>query len=276
MIFRRWIPLVFFCVMGVFISINDLRAEQGASQGRVEKSSSADVVFAVGEWAPMVGENIEGFGIHSKRVIAVFEAMGYRPQLEFLPWQRAYELTRRGDYVATFSWLPSADRLELFYLPRYPIARAHQTVFYKKSRFPNGLDLSSLEDIATFGLHPVGVASYWYEKAYEQLGISADIVTNPESAWRFLDADRADVFMEEEQVGRKDMAAYLGPAAQEVYAVSDPVKTDDMFILFSRAHPDGRRLAEAFDAYMLSEEGRALCRQWDVCLKGAQPSMNDQ
>ena len=232
-------------------------------------ASSREIVFAVGNWAPMVGENAEGFGIHSKRVIAVFKAMGYHPRLEFMPWRRAYELTRRGEYAATFSWVQSFDRGEQFYIPDHPIAQSNQTFFYKKSRFPNGLDLTSLSDLADFGLRPVGVASYWYEEAYEYLGIPADMVTNPESAWRFLDANRADVFLEEEEVGKRDMAAYLGPDAQERFVISEPVKTDDMFVFFSRQHPDGWSLATAFDAFLETEEGLALCRQWRACAKAA-------
>ncbi len=273
MILRRWLLAVLLCAGSLCSATQDVRAEGGKPAQPVV----SEVVFAVGEWAPMIGENIENFGIHSKRVMDVFKAMGYRVRLEFLPWQRAYEQTRQGIYVGTFSWLSTADRAAVFYVPDHPIARAYQKAFYKKSRFPGGLDLSSLRDIATLGLRPVGVGSYWYEEAYKRLGIDADIVTNPESAWRFLNAGRADVFVEEEEVGRSDMVHFLGDEAATLYGASEPIKTDDMFILFSRQHPDGKRLWEEFDRYMASDAGQELCHKWHACLASVHaPSTGDR
>lgn len=55
----------------------------GAVAQEVGKTTEAsaqkpEVLFAVGEWPPMITENAAGYGIHTKRVTEVFEAMGYR------------------------------------------------------------------------------------------------------------------------------------------------------------------------------------------------------
>lgn len=224
-----------------------------------------EVQFAVGEWPPMVTETMSNYGKHSERVRQVFEAMGYRATFVFLPWQRSYELTRRGDYVATFSWLSNEERVEQFHVPKHLIAHAHQKGFYKKSRFPDGLDVDSFEDIIALGLRPVGVASYWYETEFAKRNIQAEITTNTESAWRFLHAERADILFEEEEVGWMDMASFLGEDVPEDYATTDPLTTNDMYILFSRSHPHGDRLQREFDAFMETDQGIALCRQWSIC-----------
>lgn len=224
-----------------------------------------EIQFAVGEWPPMVTETMSNFGKHSERVRQVFKAMGYRAKFVFLSWQRSFELTRRGDYVATFSWLSNEERVEQFHVPKHLIAHAHQKGFYKKSRFPEGLDVDSFEDLIKLGLRPVGVASYWYESEFSKRSIQAEFAANTESAWRFLDAERADILFEEEEVGWMDMASFLGEDVVEGYATTAPLTTNDMFILFSRNHPHGRRLQEEFDAFMMSDQGKAMCRQWSIC-----------
>ena len=155
----------------------------GAVAQEVGKTTEAsaqkpEVLFAVGEWPPMITENAAGYGIHTKRVTEVFEAMGYRVRYVFVSWRRAYEQTIAGQYAATFSWIWTDERAAEVLYPRYPIARARQIGFYRKDRFPVGLDVNAIADIAPLGLRPVGVASYWYEVEFRRLGIQAEIVTH--------------------------------------------------------------------------------------------------
>ncbi len=265
MTFRRWLSLVLFCVMSVFITLNDLRAEQGAAEKSSSKSSSSEVVFAVGEWPPMVTETMADFGKHARRVTEIFNAMGYHVKFDFLSWPQSMELTRRGEYVGTFPWLKTPDRARDFLVPRYPIAQSYQKGFYKKTRFPQGLDVNRFEDLLTLGVRPVAIASYWQKDEFIRLGIEADIVANPESAWRFLDAGRADILFEEEEVGWLDLIRILGPDATQTFVTTQPVTTDPLFLLFSSNHPDGPRLKRKFEAFMDTAKGQSICARWHIC-----------
>lgn len=224
-----------------------------------------EVLFAIGEWPPMITENAAGYGIHTERVTEVFEAIGYRVRYVFVPWRRAYEQTVAGEYAATFSWIWTEERAAEMLYPRHPVAKAHQKGFYRKDRFPTGLDIDEIADLGALGLRPVGVASYWYEVEFRRQGIPADIVTSSEAAWRFLDAGRADIYFDEEDVGWMDMTNVLGEDAMSRYATTDPVQSDTMFILFSPQHPQGRDLRDAFDAFLDTREGLAMCKTWGVC-----------
>ncbi len=237
------------------------------AQNPVEEISQArpEILFAVGEWPPMIAENAIGYGILARRVSAVFEAMGYQVRYEFLPWQRAYQNTQRGEYAATFPWVWSDQRDKQVLFPRHPIARTRQKGFYKKSRFPDGLQIDDVADIKSLGLLPVGVASYWYEGVFRNHHIQPEIVTTSGAAWRFLEADRADIYFEEEDVGWFDIARILGDYAPERYATTGPVLSENMFVLFSRSHPEGVMLRDAFDAFMETPKGHDLCKQWDMC-----------
>ncbi|WP_168177109.1 ABC transporter substrate-binding protein [Thalassospira sp. MCCC 1A03138] len=238
---------------------------QEAGKTAETSAEKPEVLFAIGEWPPMITENADGYGIHTKRVTEVFEALGYRVRYVFVPWRRAYEQTIAGEYAGTFSWIWTEERAAEAFYPRYPIANAHQKGFYRKDRFPAGLDIDEIADLGPLGLRPVGVASYWYEVEFRRQGIPVDIVTTSEAAWRFLDAGRADIYIEEEEVGLLDMARVLGEDALTRYEMTDPVQSDKMFILFSRKNPQGAVLRDAFDGFLDTPEGRAMCRGWGVC-----------
>lgn len=224
-----------------------------------------EILFAVAEWPPLVTEGMEDFGRFSGRVTKIFAHMGYEARFDFLSWPRAMELTRQGDYVATFPWLETEERVGAFHIPQHAMARARHKGFYKKSRFPNGLDINGFEDVAKLGLHAVGITSYWHREEFEKYRIDGDIVANSGSAWRFLDAGRADILFEEEEVGWLDMASLLGAEAAQDYATTDAVPSSSMFILFSRNHPDGESLKAAFDDIMQSDLGKKMCQEWLTC-----------
>lgn len=224
-----------------------------------------EIEFAVADWPPMVDEDMEGFGKHSRHVTEIFSAMGFRVKFVFLSWPRAYELTRRGDYVGTFPWLRTAEREHDFLVPKHAIAQAHHKGFYKSSFYPDGLDLTSFDDLLPLGLRPVVVASYWQEQEFIKRGIEAEIVSNPEAAWRFLDAGRGDIMFEEEEVGWHDLKNLFGEDAMKTFATTNLITTEPMYTLISRNHPDGPRLLKAFDAFMDSPDGQKICQKWSFC-----------
>jgi polar amino acid transport system substrate-binding protein len=238
----------------------------GAGEGTTPDSAKPEIVFAIGEWPPLVSEKLPQYGPYVRRVAEVFEALGYEVHFEFMPWKRAYEMTQNGTYQATFPWIKTEQRVKEMLYPVHPIAWSRQMAFYRKSAFPLGLELHSLADIAERDLHPVGVASYWYEDAYHELGISATLVSKASVAWRFLNAGRADVMVEEENVAPHDIARTLGPEALEKFGATGPVKSDQMFILFSPNRAQSRDLIRKFDIYMDSRAGRTACARWGVCV----------
>lgn len=253
-------------VTGAFcVCIQPILAAAASPVPSKESADRPEVLFAVAEWPPLVTESMQDFGKLAGRVSKIFADMGYQARFDFLSWPRAMELTRRGDYIATFPWLETEERVEEFHIPEHAMARARHKGFYKKSRFPAGLDINGFEDVAKLGLHAVGITSYWHKEEFEKYRIDGDIVANSASAWRFLDAGRADILFEEEEVGWIDMTSHLGAETAKGYATTAAVPSSSMFILFSRNHPDGESLKAAFDDLMGSDLGGKMCQEWLTC-----------
>ncbi|MTI44819.1 polar amino acid transport system substrate-binding protein [Roseibium hamelinense] len=214
----------------------------------VSFSAHADTVkLAVGEWAPYVGSELEGNGLHSQKVAEVFTSGGHEVAYDYSTWNRALELTKRGDMVATFPWSHTEEREADFIYPKTPIEEQKDVVFYRKDKFPDGLTITSLDDIAAQGLKVVGITGYWYNTPLADAGVDIHEVASDDLAWKFLEGGRADVFIENEVVGNLMKDKLFGDGASEL-AATDALRTVPMYIMFSKAHPDGAKLAEMWDA----------------------------
>lgn len=205
------------------------------------------LVLATGEWAPFIGAKEPGNGLHSKIISKIAAKMGYEVQFDYMNWKRAYELTKKGDYIASFTWSDTpARRGEVLY-PVNELALSKEVGFYKKSKFPEGLNVKSLEDIKSQGLEPVGIASYWYEKVYKEVGIKAHTVADANVAWKFLDKGRADILVENIDVGKAAINSLLGAGKDAEFGMTEPVKSQKMYLVFSKNHPDSEAVIKLYD-----------------------------
>ncbi len=205
------------------------------------------IVFATGEWPPFIGETLSDYGLHSQVLKKVFTKMGHEIELEFMPWKRVYELTKKGDYIATYTWSKTPERQEEMYYPTNELFLSKEVGFYKKSKFPNGLTVSSLDDIKSQNLKVVGISSYWYEKALKDMGIKIHVVSTGELAWKMLNGGRADIMIENVDVGKAESQAALGKGKNAEFGMTDPLKSQKMFLIFSRVHPKSKAIMTQYD-----------------------------
>lgn len=230
------------------MKLGKLLAASVVAMGIGAQAQAETITIAAGEWAPYIGEALPDNGTHTKRVREVMKAAGYDIALEYMPWKRSYETTKKGDYVATFSWSYTDERGADFHFPTVPLEEQADVIFYSRANHPNGLDVRSIEDIVAQGLKPVGLAGYWYEAAFAEAGVEMHTVTNTEAAWKLLHAGRADVMIENEVAGEAYMADVLGADAEAI-GKGGVLRTVAMHILFSKAHPMGEALRDAWDAH---------------------------
>jgi polar amino acid transport system substrate-binding protein len=104
----------------------------------------------------------------------------------------------------------------------------------------------SFDRIKERNLKLVAVKNYWYQQDLEKAGISAQYVITEEQAWTMLLHKRADIYIESTAVGTIQMKEFLGPEADRI-AHTAPIHQVPLFILFSKNHPDGRRLLEILE-----------------------------
>ncbi len=211
-------------------------------------SAAEPLTFAAGEWAPYIGSELPENGLHTQRVREVMKAAGFEVELEYMPWKRSFEMTKKGDFVATFSWSRTEDRVDEFYYPEVPVDAQTDVIFYSRTKYPDGLNVSSIDDIQAQGLTVIGYPGYWYEAEYEKRGMDMRAVTSAESAWKMLHSGRVDVLIENQVVGELSLNEVLGDQAGDIDQAAE-VRSAPVYVLFSRQHPDGAAMRDAWDAH---------------------------
>jgi len=220
----------------------------GAGTVASGSARSDTFTFAIGEWPPFISETAPDHGLHAKKVADAFRSAGHAVDFRFLPWRRSLELTKSGSLPATFSWSHVEARTKDYIYPSEPVDRLRDVYFFRKDRFPDGLGALNFEELKNRQLTVVGITDYWYQAPLREAGVAFEAVATEEQAWTMLLYGRADVYIENDIVGRvhsrallKDRSALIGSSA--------PFRTVPLYILFSKTHPDGARMAEIWDRH---------------------------
>lgn len=218
-------------------------------------------VFAIGEWPPFISKEAPDLGLHTRKVTQVFQSAGHKLEFEFLPWRRSLEMTKRGSLAATFSWSYVEERTKEFLYPETPIDRVNDVYFYRKDRFPGGLEALSFDQLKERKLTVVGIEDYWYQAPLEATSVTFQSVATEDQAWTMLKHGRADIYIENDIVGMVHSQELLGADAAQI-TMSEPIRTVPLYILFSRVHPDGRRMLKIWEessvSHAESSEGTAI------------------
>jgi len=206
-----------------------------------------EVVVAVGEWPPFVGAELPGYGTHARLVRERLEAAGFTVRFAFLPWSRAFNDTKAGRYAATFPWVRTDERAEDFRISERPLGADTTIGFYDGARFPDGIRAGSMEEMIAAGLRLAIQQGYWMDDHLTERGLPFQRVNRAEIGWNLIRVGRADVYIDNAEVGAVEGARFLAGTAVELRTTA-PLRTDVLRILFSRSHPVAERAAAAWDA----------------------------
>lgn len=211
---------------------------------------SDEFVFAVGEWAPFVSSKLPFHGAHGEIVTKAFEVEGHSVSFKYYPWRRSMELTKTGAVAATFSWIHTEERSVDLLFPEQPVGQLRDVYYYRKDRFPEGLTTMPFEELQANSLTVVGIAGYSYEEDLRKAGVVYQSVSTEEQAWRMLYNGHADILIDNDLSGDLQKRQFLKDNADEVTR-TEPYRSLNLYIMFSRSHPDAKRMMEIWDRGIL-------------------------
>jgi len=126
---------------------------------------SADkVLFALMEYAPLIGEKLNGYGIEPAIVTAAFKKVNVDVEYVFSPPARTYIAAEEGVYDGTVGWIWSEEREKSFYYSE-PIFEASLVLFHlKEFKF----DWEMMDDLKGI---PIGITAknYYVPEFHEAL-----------------------------------------------------------------------------------------------------------
>ncbi len=218
------------------------------------------VVVGVGEWAPFCGKKLEQGGVSMQILSEAFKRQGVTVQYKWMPWKRAYEMTRQGEVDCTAPWAMTSDaedRREVFIVGGSPVMMSRSFFFHLKSKeIPYDGTVASLKGLKigiTHGYTFGEIVSTVKEKKIAEVDENA---TSNEANFKKLLAGRIDVFSCQELVGWKTLHDKFKPEQVSlVKTTAKPSMEGNMFALFSRKD---------------EARGKALCDKLDAGLKELQ------
>lgn len=262
--FRTLLPLAAFVVL--FLAGAQQR---GLALDADAHTSETIVLLAEDDYFPYSsrGESGQAQGICVDLVRRAFANVGIRVRYETSPFDRAMARVRDGQAVACFN-TPREERIEKDYIwPRNMLYRS-QTLFYARRDFLGRIDEMRDLDGLRLGL----TMGYGYGDAIARhTGVEKVWGRSDEMNMRKLLAGRIDLVAQNPYIAQRLLARLR--ATDRVKPVGTLPGSRDMYIVFSARHPQGPRLAKAFDRgfdiLRQSNEYARIFARWEERLKAS-------
>ncbi|WP_373976640.1 transporter substrate-binding domain-containing protein [Chitinibacter sp. SCUT-21] len=210
------------------------------------KSGGITITLANGEWPPLQGQQLPDFGPASQVVTRALALRGIRVRYEFMPWRRALEESRKGNFAGTLLWSLNDDRKQHFWFSD-AVYRSKTVLFYHHAK---PVFWKNLPDLAGKKMGVTNGYSYgdeWEKLQREQVFLT-DIGNTDEQNLAKLLSQRIDGFPCELLVCQHLIATHFPPITQKILLFQPrPVHSETMHVLFSKNRSNGQWLAEQFN-----------------------------
>jgi polar amino acid transport system substrate-binding protein len=186
---------------------------------------------------------MEGYGLVTEIVSAVFKEMGKEPVYDFLPWKRCEESVKNGEHWGTFPYAITDERKEHF-LFTDPISETRSYLFALKQ-----ISLSELADLKSFNVG--GVRGNFYETMFSEAGIKLDLSNDEETAFKKLFTDRVDMVVAADAVGWYIIDKHFPEKKNSVVMLPLPLMNNEgatkNAIMVSKSYPGAEELIREFN-----------------------------
>lgn len=207
-------------------------------------------------WEPIKTE-MEPYGVLAQITKEAFALEGITVEFRVAPWKRGFDNVKDGLWHGIVGWNRTEERERFFYIST-PLILEDVVFFHSKD-----LDFSwkSMDDLK--GLSVGMIAGYNYGPAFNN-AIESNIVRveetrSEEQSILMLESQRFDLWPCEVDVGLYLIDKYLTPfQSSQITYNPQPVQVSDLCLLLSRAIPENRENAGAFERgyAKLRESGR--------------------
>jgi polar amino acid transport system substrate-binding protein len=205
------------------------------------------------DYAPFTGKALPGQGILTQVVRAALAEQGMAITLDWLPWNRGYLQTRRGDYDGTFPYVRSAER-EADFLYSAPLYVTAQHLF---SRSEDRIEVDDLPRLAGRRLcYPLG----WQPPRVIQELVDAGVLQRHsplglKECAQLLLLQRDDLFLADHDLGESALRA-IGAETGQFHRSTTTLGNNTLHFIVSRRHPRAAELIARFDLGLATLKAR--------------------
>jgi polar amino acid transport system substrate-binding protein len=196
------------------------------------------------EYAPFTGKALPEGGMLTELVQQVLRQAGHQPNLTWLPWKRGYLETLKGQFDATYPYLPS-DQRKADYLFSAALYETTQRLF---SRAGDALEPENPEQLAgkrmclPLGWQPAPHFARLLQQGQLQLHEPQDLT----ACARLVDMARDDFFIADSLLGERAIRQ-SGLAAERFSESRGVVGSNTLHFLVPRNRASAQQLIDEFD-----------------------------
>ncbi|MCG8686016.1 MAG: transporter substrate-binding domain-containing protein [Desulfobacterales bacterium] len=209
----------------------------------VVPGSAQTLTLTTGEWAPYTSESMEGKGVFTEIVTAVFNEMGKAPNYKFYPWKRCESIVGNGKAFAAFPYIITEERKAKFAFSDTVMA-SREMFFYFGDRL-DGVEWQALEDLKPYKIG--GTIGYHYEKAFNAAGLDVDYNPKEIASIKKLHAGRVDLVPVDEIVGRQLIKATFPQETGKFKMLAKPNTANDLRLMINKNDASAMAMLKEFN-----------------------------
>ncbi|MEO4047452.1 transporter substrate-binding domain-containing protein [Pseudomonas sp. CAU 1711] len=193
------------------------------------------------QYPPFTGQTLPNGGMLTELVLRVLQEADQPPQLAWQPWKRGYQATLKGQYDATFPYLPSPER-EAEFLFSTPLYETTQKVFSRSGEALEPAQLAGRRFCLPLGWQAPTPLLTLLESGRLQRHEPQDLAT----CARLVALGRDDFFVADDLLGQR--AIRQAGVAHELQESRAVVARNRLHLIVPRNRPGAQALIERFNA----------------------------
>lgn len=221
-------------------------------------ASAETISLATGEWKPYTSKNMEGYGVFSQIVTAVFNEAGIDARYRFFPWKRCEAYIRSGRFFAAFPFSVTDERSAYAYFSD-PVSESMTVFFYNNSKYEDPIEYSALHELSHYSI--VGVLGYFYTERFQREKLNVTLVSTETKALELIFLKKHDLLPLNNFVGWRLINENFPDDRHSFSTCQKPLSTNTLHLMVSRRYPNSRVLIERFNAALSRIREKGIYRK---------------
>lgn len=203
------------------------------------------VTISTGEYPPWTGARLPDNGYVNHIINEAFASLGIEVKFVYLPWKRAFEAAKSGDYDATSYWFESKERRK-WMLFSDPVIQNRNVFFQRSTDKP--IHWEQLNDLSPYRMSATIGFTYTEEfhEAIAKQELQVTMVPTDLQNIKMLMSGRVDLVATDEMTGFY-MAAELSVDPRKLRVLEPELSTVEGYLMASKAMPKSAEFIANFN-----------------------------
>lgn len=203
------------------------------------------VKFAIGEWEPYTGENMDQNGMASEIVRAACKASGLEGMIEFSPWKRAENQVMTGNYFGTFPYKEIKERTADYIFSNTLFVSSFGILIHKKNIKTKDFQFQKNEDLSNY-IVGIVTGTDAIRIPLEKVGAQVEDVPTSDQNIKKLEVGRLDFYIDDRAVIFQALSRIYTAEqmADFVFLENDFGDKNEFKIMVSKKYPQNEALLE--------------------------------